>query len=1129
MSACPSRADWIRLLDQTPFESVDTELHSHLETCEVCRGVLEQLCDSESLREISQNGRERISGLDESTWEQMRNQLHATVEAPSSEFHIDESMFVPQPKRKSLGRFRLEHPPIGQGAAGVVYLAEDTVIGRTVALKLPRHTALTDPNRRISFLREAQAAGSLRHPNIVSVYDAGEIDGVCYLAAPYCPGKTLEEWLKLESRPIPSRMLAQIIAALADAVHYAHQSKIIHRDLKPTNILIDFEFSSANLPFRPQITDFGLAKLVDAEEQDQTAVGVIKGTVAYMAPEQIQQETIGAHTDIYSLGAILYEMLTGRIPFQGQRLTETFDKILHDPPIPPRRIDPSIPRDLQAICLKCLEKRPQDRYATALDLHHDLVRFCNGETVSAHPTSPVVQAWRWAKRRPSWAALFLTIACTMCLGILGLSLHVRQLAEVNQSLQSVTDDLSKALADASEARSRAETSEKSARKLALHAQRLSYASDMKLAARSWRDGEILQTRNLLDRHVPDENEDDLRGPEWYYLDHAISLPSNNVVRLDSSIYWIARSPTTTQIAVSGSDGRIRIIDERTMTVDDVIETEQGEVNSAVYSPDGSRLVSAGDDGTVRIFDTSTWTQVKTLDAHSGQAFGLAFTPDGRSLISCGADRVIHRWNTDTWERTYTYEGHITRVEAIAVSPDGKWLASAGYDQRMGVWNLHTNELVELFHPKPYEQIVSVAFSPDSQFIAMGSKGGLVAIADTSDWYSYVAIQIPDPIQRLEFAADGLQLITGDLVGVLRLWELKPDLINEGWKLELEKAWPNQSDRVYATAFKDAGTGLWTGSQDGKLTLWDLSHIPTDQTMAANSQIHADRMIGSHVLIATETGLYRSDLTQSGEWHTIVKGRGPWVGIAVSANEDAYAASNADGELLIWQSSEHRTLDQPTLMRQFEDWLTGYPRAFSRDGRFLAFTQCPSRSSSGHVHVLDVATGESLWTTTRSSSPGNGACFTPDGRYLLYGVGHRVFVRDLVNEIDLELSDEHSQTVRCIEFSPDGEYFVTASDDGTSCLWATKGFRHIRDFSIHATPIQKARFDESGHTVITINSFGIVKISQVDTGQELLELDLNKRNIGRTRLTSDDRVLVTHCLPRNRVTALPIRRPPTDTP
>ncbi len=1107
----------MNLLDQSPLESIDTELNSHLESCNVCRGILEQLCESESLREISQNNRERIASLDDSTWQQMRDQLNATIEAPSSEFAFDESAFLPQPERKSLGRFRLVHPPIGQGASGVVYLAKDTVIGRTVALKLPRHTALTDPNRRISFLREAQAAGSLRHPNIVSIYDAGEIDGVCYLASPYCPGKTLEEWLKAESRPIPSRKIAQIVAVLADAVHYAHLSKIIHRDLKPTNILIDFEFTSDNLPFSPQITDFGLAKLIDAEEQDQTAVGVIKGTVAYMAPEQISQETIGAYTDIFSLGAILYEMLTGRVPFQANRLTDTFKKILEDPPTPPRRINPLIPRDLQAICLKCLEKRPQDRYATALELHHDLTRYCNGEAVSAHATSPVILAWRWAKRRPSWAALFLTITLAMCLGILGLSLHVRKLADVNTNLQSVTEELSDALKGASAAQSRAETSERSARKLALQSQRLSYASDIQLAARSWRDAEIQQTRNLLNRHIPVGDQPDLRGPEWHFLDQAISLPADDVLDLDSSIYWIARSPTTAHVAVSGSDGRIRLVNENTLTVDEVIETEQGEVNSTVYSPDGSQLASAGDDGTIRIFDTATFERVKTFDAHGNQAFGLAFTPDGKSLISCGADYTVRRWNTDDWKLAHSYEGHTSRVEAIAVSPDGKWLASAGYDHKVGVWNLETDERVDFFHPRPHAQILSVSFSHDSQFLAIGSKEGLIAICNTSDWGTDVSLQIPDPIQRLEFAPDGLQLVTGDLVGILRFWKLKRVPKDDGWKLISVKAWSSQSDRIYATAFGDAGSVLWTGSQGGKVTVWDLASSPAGRAIPSDYRIKALKTMGSHhAIIGSYEGLYQLDLNQNGEWHPIVEDQGTWLSVAVAPDGKGFAASNDRGELSIWP-----TVDSPPSTKQFEDWLAGYARAFSPDGRYLAFTQCPTRDKAGRVHVLDVATHESIWSCLRIA-PGNGVCFTPDSRYLLYSSGHRVYARDLIDGVDLELSDEHSQTVRWIDFTPDGRHFATTSEDGTSCLWETEGFRRVRHFGIHTGPIRGGQFSDNGRTLTTIDSKGVVKMFQVATGQELLEIDLQKGDVGGLDLTDDGQAMVTYCMHRNRIVIVPIR-------
>ncbi|WP_166826103.1 protein kinase domain-containing protein [Thalassoroseus pseudoceratinae] len=1116
--ACPTRDEWTLFLKQSPLESVDFELSNHLEGCQSCSEVVEELCENDALRGYADHQSSRVRIANSSDWRFVRTRLIAAGNTSLSDIDLEEAVFIEEEPPESLGRFQLIRK-LGEGAHGVVYLAKDTVIKRTVALKLPRHTALTDPNRRNSFVKEAQASGSLQHPNIVSIHEAGEIDGVCYLAAAYVDGQTLAEWLENEKHPIPPRTAAQIIAVLADAVQHAHQSNIIHRDLKPTNILIDTKVPSADLAFRPQITDFGLAKILDVEEQTRTATGVIKGTVAYMAPEQIQQKDVGPHTDIFALGTILYELLTRRTPFQSDSLSQTLRSVLDDPPTPPKRLAPSVPRDLQAICLKCLEKRPQDRYASASELRDDLVRYCNGEVVTANATSPIVSAWRWAKRRPSWAALLLTVILALSAGVLGLSLHVRQLAKVNTSLKVVTGELADALKEASVARAQAEDSEQSARQFALQSQRMSYSSDMQLAARSWRDGEIRQVRSVLDRHISQGTQPDLRGLEWNYLDYAISLPSDLVMQLSASIYWITWSPNEEQVAICGSDGIVRIINAETFQVEQIFETQQGELNCVVYSPDGQFLASSGDDGTVKVYDLQDGS-IKTLQAHDGLAFGLVFTPDGESLFSCGTDSRIVRWNTKTWKSSHTFKGHVARVEAIAVSPNGRWLASSSYDHRVGIWDLETNENVELLRPIPAHHIFSVAFSSDSRFLAIGSRSGNFEIRDTTRWERLIRMPTADPVQRVQFLPDGSKLVTADSVGVLRLWEMGTDADTGAPNLSLLRAWWSESDRIYATALGKQGQTLWTGSEDGKLRVWDLSSSPLHQnTNTPGIDVDYVSMIGpDEALISSRQSLYRWKPSRPNEYQTVVEGRGPWLKIAVSRNRKHYAVGNSQGELYIWRDGQESPHVRPS-----EKWPFGFPRAFSQDGKRLVFTECPTTLDTGRMHLLDTGTDESIWSC-ENVGPGNGVCFSPNGQYLIYSVGHRVYARDLETEENIALANVHTQTVRWIDFSPDDIHFATASEDGTCCLWNSKDFHRVHRFSTHAHAIRGGQFGPDGRTLSTIDALGILKMYQVESGQELLELDIQHRNGGGLISTNNGQALLTYCMKRDRLCVIPFRWP-----
>ncbi|MFO0822857.1 MAG: protein kinase [Gemmataceae bacterium] len=319
---------------------------------------------------------------------------------------------------------------IDHGGMGVVYKANQVKLRRIVALKMiagfrvgPKHLA--------RFRVEVEAVAQLQHPNIVQIYEVGEVDGHSYFSMEYLEGGTLVGLL--ERGPLDPRLAAELLEVLARAIHHAHTRGIVHRDLKPGNILLSAEsgtpsaelktkpqqpgsdsaFRIPSSAFHPKVADFGLAKRLGVDS-DHTETGEVVGTPNYMAPEQAEgrSNTSGPACDQYALGAILYEALTGRPPFQAQTVLETLRRVAVEEPEPPRTLRPEIPRDLQAICLKCLEKQPADRYPSAEALADDLRRFLNGQAVVARPLSPVRRTLRWVRRRPLQVGLLLLLAFT---------------------------------------------------------------------------------------------------------------------------------------------------------------------------------------------------------------------------------------------------------------------------------------------------------------------------------------------------------------------------------------------------------------------------------------------------------------------------------------------------------------------------------------------------------------------------------------------------------------------------------------------------------------------------------------------------------------------------------------------
>ena len=702
---------------------------------------------------------------------------------------------------------------VGRGGMGVVYEARQVRLNRPCALKMILAGDHAGPEAAVRFLSEAEAAARLHHENIVQIYNMGDHNGRPYLELEYVEGGNLAD---NASTPRTPTNAARLVEKIARGIHAAHQQGIVHRDLKPANILL----TAAG---EPKVADFGLAKWLSVDTGLTRTESVI-GSPSYMAPEQAggHAKSVGPAADIYALGAILYELLTGRPPFKAATILETLEQVKKVEPPSPSRLQPGLPRDLETICLKCLQKEPRRRYETAEALAEDLRRFVAQEPILARRTGYAERTWRWSRRNPVIASLTGVVALLLVALAVGATIYAFQQKAIAEHETQLRNDRELFAQEKEEAERK--TAAQLYESLVEHARALRLAGKPGYRVRAWD-----QLHTAIDLNVPERNANEIRDEVIASLGDPIGLPPLDHPAEHIEIFKNSAGFVSPQgrlfPEIAGDTVTLRTVDSAPATLRSMMqafgEPEQqphvlrsplGIVHELEFTPDGTLLVGGCEEGLV-VWDVASrqtrsvyrGDSVRSLAMHpaghlaaamsslrrieiwsltSGRlvystdagdkANSVEFSADGQYLLAMINNKVIFARPIASTPEKLSLVGHRGGVPGIAFSPDGTRLASVSKDRTVRIWNTQTGELLHTCEGHPNE-VQSVCFSPDGRRIISADWGAVLRVWDSESGAVLQQIDARSELARLwrvRVFPDGKSVIATGTSGSF-IWQVDP--------------------------------------------------------------------------------------------------------------------------------------------------------------------------------------------------------------------------------------------------------------------------------------------------------------------------------------------------------------------
>jgi WD40 repeat protein len=921
------------------------------------------------------------------------------------------------------------------------------------------------------------------------------------------------------------RSLAQIGRQVAGGLAYAHARGIVHRDIKPSNLLLDTEGVV-------WIADFGLAK---GEDDGLTQSGDILGTLRYMAPERFRGEG-DARADVYALGLTLYELLTLRPGFDSSDRLGLIEQIKTQEPPRPRGVDGRIPRDLETIILKAIEKDPKARYQSAESMGEDLGRFLADEPIKARQVSATERYWRWAQRNPVIAVLggmLTALLVAVTVGSLVAAGRFASLAE-RQGNSAIAERSARLEADearktAEKARivaqdaeqemkksaDRAEAEKKRAIEQLTRAEWLVYAGKLMLAQNDFEAGD-----GGLAAHYLDDCQWNLRGWEHRYLWSRINA-KQTLAGHTAMVWSVAYSPDGRRIVTGSGDRTAKVWDAETSGEVLALKGHRGEVHGVAFSPDGKRIVTGSIDGTAKLWDAATGRELFALEGHTSQVLDVAYSPDGRRIVTCAGEwsgrgpvpvNVVKVWDAATGRELVDLKGLTHRVFSVGFSPDSKRIVTGINDGTGKVWDAATGrELLALGSKEYGSGLLSVAYSPDGQRIVTGSENYSVKVWDAATGHEILALKgHTAQVSGVAFSPDGLLIVSGSYDRTVKVWDAAT-----GQELRVLKG---HAGYVRDVAFSPDGKRIVTGSDDTTAKAWDADKGQEVPTLKG----HRDFVTG---IAFSPDG--KRIVTGSGDntakvWDAAKRQAVLTLKMRPTAPNDQWSvaavfsvAFSPDGQRIATGSQDKKTMVWDAAKGQELLALKGHTAAvlsvaFSSDGRRIATGACGwFDAGPGEAKVWDAANGRELLTLKGHKGGVRGVAFSPDGRRIATGGTDRTArVWDAGTGRELLALKGHMDWVSSVAFSPDGRRIATGSHDQTAKVWNAETGQELFPLTGHTDRVRALAFSPDGERIVTGSDDRTAKVWDAETGQELLALKEHTEMVWSVAFSPDGQRIVT---------------------